>query len=178
MTGIQTIHIQGIGGQAELRGPVLEADYQPGAFELAELAVCTAACGVALLGVALGVVLGAQDPALGLLCDAAGAVCLLGAFAAWRSAVRSLRTRGARRIQLARGWVERGNEIRHLRDATPRLEELRVGRWAYARLVLRFPDGLDVPVLQGPVARVAAFAHAVHTAPSRRPAARPVRAAA
>lgn len=164
------VHLRGFGGSADLRGPRLIADYQPGVFELTELFGASVAIAVTLGAVATGCALGAAfGPAVGLACHAAGAASLLCGAVSWFRALRGIAARGPRRVQLSRGWVEVGDEIRHLRDAALLVEPAGFGLTPIAaRLTLRFGDGARVPLIQGPWDRVEPFARALRTAPARR----------
>ncbi|MEZ4320066.1 MAG: hypothetical protein R3F61_21325 [Myxococcota bacterium] len=167
MTGIETIRIEGWGGGAELRGLTVEADYQPGVFELAQLAaavfaLCTAA-GALVLGLGMAAVgLGA----LAWVAYGGAIVSLITAIAMWCEAFDGLRCRGSRSVDLARGWVAVGAELRPLRDATVDVEIARIGVIEpFSRLSLVFPDGAEVRLAQGPHARIRDFVHALRHAP-------------
>jgi hypothetical protein len=168
MTGIQTIHVLGIGGSAELRGPVIHASYQPGGFELSAVVTSAAGCTVTLAAMALGWLLGhAGNPELGLICDLAGLLSLVAAAVCWHRAVVGVLGRGARRVQLSRGWIEEGELIRHLRDATVVVERAGLpGVMEFERLSLHFADGRSMPLVQGWAAQVAPFLHALRNAPA------------
>lgn len=167
MTGIETIRIEGWGGSAEIKGLVVEADYQPGLFEAAELGAATLSILTGAAGVVLGFALVATGFAtLSGICYGAAVLALGVAVVMWMRAFDGLRARGERFIHLSLGWIEVGNEIRWLRDATLDVETSRIGfSRTYARLALVFPDGKVVLLAQGPVERIRDLVHALRYAP-------------
>ncbi|MCA9568352.1 MAG: hypothetical protein KC656_10935 [Myxococcales bacterium] len=152
--------LEGWGGTAALGGQGIVTVYAPGIFEVTQLGAATLAGLGGLLVLTAAVV--APLPVLAWACVATAAFLSLVAAGIWIDALGSLRRARAVRIWLKRDLVETLHDRRPLHTAVLEVEAAQLGPGAdFGRLTLAWPDGLRLPLLQGPLAEVDAFRVAI-----------------
>lgn len=153
------IRVSGWGGGAVLHPQRIRARYTPGMFETTQLVVAGAAVviGAAILATSVGVA--AWRPLLAPVLQLGALVPLAVALGRTLAVIRTVWEAGPCRILVRRGWIEIGpREVRRLEDARLQIEHARLGLFsAFARLTLAFPDGQQVPLVQGPRDEVLRF---------------------